>query len=91
MPPREWRFRIEDILDSIAKIKTYISAMSLEEFEQDSKTIDALVRNFEIIGEAAKHVPADIKKRYSEVPWREMQDFRNMAIHDYHGVNPDVV
>jgi len=91
MPPRDWRLRLEDILDAIAKIQTYIEGMSFEEFTADTKTLDAIIRNLTIIGEAARHVPAEIQERYRDVPWREMQGMRNIVVHEYHGVSPFII
>jgi uncharacterized protein with HEPN domain len=91
MPPRDWRLRIEDILEAIAKIRAYVQDMTFEDFEQDSKTMDAVVRNLTIIGEASRHVPIQIQERYPNVPWREMQGMRNVVVHEYHGVSPYII
>ena len=82
---------IEDILDSIAKINAYTKDMSFSEFKNDSKTQDAVVRNFEIIGEAARQIPPDIKKKNPKVPWKAMIGMRNKMIHEYAGVVLEVV
>ena len=58
--PRDWKFRIEDILDSIVRIQRYIKGMSFDQFSQDEKTIDAVLRNFGIIGEAVRNIPEEI-------------------------------
>jgi len=63
----------------------------LKKFEDDEKTIDSVLRNLEIIGEASKHVPREIKKRYSDLPWMEMYTMRNIVIHEYHGVNLKII
>jgi uncharacterized protein with HEPN domain len=60
VPPREWKLRIEDMLEAIGKIQDYVHGMTFETYRSDSKTMDAVARNFEIIGEAARHVPADV-------------------------------
>jgi uncharacterized protein with HEPN domain len=60
MPPRDWKMRIQDIRDSISKIERYVEGMNFEAFSASEITIDAVVRNMEIIGEAASHVPLDI-------------------------------
>jgi uncharacterized protein with HEPN domain len=60
VPRREWRLRIEDIIACIARVDPYTTGMTLEQFEQDEKTVDAVMRNFQIIGEAARHVPEEI-------------------------------
>jgi uncharacterized protein with HEPN domain len=91
MPPRDWRIRLEDILDAIDKIETYVVGMSFEEFSADTKTLDAVIRNLTIIGEAARNVPAEIQERYRDVPWREMQGMRNVVVHEYHGVSAFII
>jgi uncharacterized protein with HEPN domain len=60
--------------------------MGFEEFENDEKTIDAVIRNLIVIGEAARHVPDDISAKYPDLPWRLMGDMRNFAVHEYWGV-----
>ena len=65
--------------------------MKFDQFEEDDKTIDSVLRNLEIIGEASRHVPREIKKRYSELPWMEMYTMRNIVVHEYHGVNLKII
>ncbi len=65
--------------------------MSPEEFRADDKTVDAVVRNFGIIGEAARHVPADLRDRYPRVPWDEMRGMRNVVIYEYSAVSSAVI
>jgi len=91
MPSREWRLRIEDIIEAIEKIRTYTAEMSLEAFAADSKAVDAVIRNVEIIGEASRHLPRDICARFPEVPWDEMRGIRNVLIHEYFGIDVEVL
>ena len=91
MSPREWQFQVRDILDAIAKIERYTAAMSPSEFEADSRTLDAVVRNFIIIGEAAAHMSPEIVAKYPDIPWRLMGDMRNFAVHEYWGVDASVI
>jgi len=91
MPHRAWEFRVADIVDSIEKILSYTAGMSFEQFRKDSKTIDAVIRNFTIIGEAARHIPEDIVQSHPEIPWREMADLRNIIVHEYFGVNEKII
>ena len=91
MPHRGWEFRVADIVDSIEKILSYTAGMSFEQFRKDSKTIDAVIRNFTIIGEAARHIPDEIVQSHSEIPWREMADLRNIIVHEYSGVNEKII
>jgi uncharacterized protein with HEPN domain len=83
--------RIEDILDAISQVQDYTRAMTFDDFRQDRKTIDAVVRNITIIGEAAGNVPDDMADRHPEIPWRQMRDFRNVVVHVYFGVDLTVV
>lgn len=84
-PPRNWKIRITDILQCIAEIRRYTKGYSFDEFSSDEKTIDSVLRNLEIIGEAARSVPGEIRARHPELPWAEMLTMRNIVIHDYHG------
>lgn len=86
MSPRLWKHRITDIIDSIKKIHDYVNLMEFEDFRRDDKTIDAVIRNFIIIGEAAHHIPDEISAKYPDIPWRVMGDMRNFAVHEYWGV-----
>lgn len=91
MPSRNWKMRIGDILESISRIKKYTSGYSFNDFEEDEKTVDSVLRNLEIIGEASRHIPKNIKARYPELPWQEMNTMRNIVIHEYHGVNLRII
>jgi len=84
---RDYRLYLEDIFESIKKIKNYTKGMSFDEFAKDEKTIDAVVRNFEIIGEASKQLPREIKDKHSEIEWKATTDFRNVIIHEYFGID----
>ncbi len=86
MSHRLWIYRITDILDSIKKVLSYVEDMEFEDFQKDDKTIDAVIRNFIVIGEAARNVPDDIILKYPNIPWRLMGDMRNFAVHEYWGV-----
>ena len=88
---RNWKLRIQDILESIENIEEYVKGQTLEFFSQDKKTFDAVIRNFEIIGEASHHVPDVIRKTYPEVPWQILKDFRNKVAHEYFGVDRGIV
>lgn len=91
VPLRNWKMRITDILQCIAKIRRFTKGYSFDDFQGDDKTIDSVLRNLEIIGEAARHVPAEIRARYPELPWAEMLTMRNIVIHEYHGVNLSII
>jgi uncharacterized protein with HEPN domain len=86
MSPRLWKHRITDILEAIKKIQAYVEGMSFRQFQSDTKTVDAVIRNFIVIGEAARSVPEEITDKHPNLPWRLMADMRNFAIHEYWGV-----
>ncbi len=88
---REWLFRVDDILDALVRIQQYIHGFDLQKFESDQRTIDAVIRNLEIIGEAARHIPEFITSEYDDIPWRYMKDMRNILIHEYFGVHTEII
>lgn len=88
---RDYRLYIDDILEAIDKIENYIEELSFDEFGKDNKTIDAVIRNFEIIGEASKHIPEPVREKYPKIPWKEMAGMRDKLIHEYFGVKLEVV
>lgn len=88
---RDYSVYIDDILEAIEKIEKYAGEFSFDEFSKDWKTIDAVVRNLEIIGEVAKYVSKEIRERYPVVPWKEMAGMRDKLIHEYFGVDIEVV
>ncbi len=83
----EFRVYINDILEAIQKIDDYLAGLAFEEFLKDNKTIDAVIRNFAVIGEAAKHVPPAVKKKHPEIAWNRMAGMRDKVIHEYFGVD----
>ena len=82
---------IKDMLESAEKAIAFVGDMSYEEFSEDDKTTYAVVRAIEIIGEAAKKVPKDLRDSYPEIPWREITGTRDKLVHEYFGVNLAVV
>lgn len=91
MPERPAELYLQDILDAIASIEAYVRGYSYEDFFEDRKTADAVVRNLEIIGEAAGNMPRDVTGRYPEVPWAKMVGMRNKVIHEYAGVDLSIL
>ncbi|MGR3309808.1 MAG: HepT-like ribonuclease domain-containing protein [Candidatus Brocadiales bacterium] len=86
---RDYRLYLDDILEAIEKIEKYTEGLNINVFRKDDKTVDAVIRNFTIIGEAAKHIPEDIRKRSPEIPWKMMAGMRDKLIHEYFGVKFD--
>jgi len=82
---------LEDIQLSMKRIAEYIDGYSFSDFKKDYKTVDAVIRNFEIIGEASKNVPDSVKDRYDNVPWPEMYYLRNKVSHEYFGVDYEII
>jgi len=82
---------LEDILEACRRIAHYIAGLTYDDFLGDEKTQDAVVRNLEIIGEATKSLPTELRKSHPSVPWREMARMRDRLIHHYFGVNVDIV
>ena len=91
MSPREWKFRIEDIDEALNRIFEYVDGLDYDTWKTDRKTIDAVIRNIEVIGEAASHVPENIQEVYAEIPWYQMKGMRNVLIHEYFGVDLKVL
>lgn len=88
---RDYRDYLQDIIDSINDIESFIRDMGFEEFKTDRKTINAVVRSIEIIGEAAKRVPSALRGKYKMIPWKEMTGMRDKLIHAYFGVDTEIL
>ena len=82
---------LSDIREALQRITSYITGMTYESFVADPKTQDAVIRNLEILGEAAKNLSEDFRARYAAVPWRSIAGARDRLIHHYFGTNLDIV
>lgn len=83
--------RVEDMLEAIERIDSYVDGMSIQQFVADGRTQDAVVRNLEILGEASKRIPFAIIRRHPEMPWSRIADMRNILVHEYHSVDPEII
>jgi uncharacterized protein with HEPN domain len=91
LPPREWRLRVEDILEAIARIERYTQGLTFEQFQADQKTADAVIRNLEVIGEAVRHLAGQRDSLPIYIPWADIAGMRNVLIHAYFGVDLKII
>ncbi|MGA2385410.1 MAG: DUF86 domain-containing protein [Candidatus Bathyarchaeia archaeon] len=91
MKIRDYRDYLQDILDAIDDIECFVGKMTYEEFAKDRKTMNAVVRSIEIIGEASKNIPERIKTKYKELPWKQMAGMRDKLIHAYFGLDVETL
>jgi len=88
---RDYRLYLKDIMTVIESIEAFIAGMDFEAFRADDKTASAVVRKLEILGEAAKRVPEEVRRKYPQVPWKEMAGMRDRLIHFYFGADYQLV
>jgi uncharacterized protein with HEPN domain len=91
MKKRDYTDYVEDIVTAIADIEQFVGGMGFEEFSKDKKTVFAVVRAIEIIGEAARQIPESLKNKHTKVPWKEMAGIRNKIAHEYFGFDVEVI
>lgn len=89
--PRDYRLYLDDILEAIGNVREYVTGLDYEGFARDKKTRDAVVRNLEIIGEAAGRLPESLRSASPEIEWRKIMSLRNILAHEYFGVSLPVV
>ena len=88
---RDYRVYLRDILQALRNTQKFVGRMSYEKFIADRKTISAVIRELEIVGEAAKQIPASVRKKYPQIPWSDMAGMRDKLIHFYFGVDMEIV
>lgn len=88
---RDWKLYIEDILESINLIEEYTKNYTFDDFVKDRKTIDAVLRNLEIISEASKYLPSEIKNKNIDIDWIGIQGLRNRITHEYFGLSYQII
>ena len=88
---RSVKLYIKDIIQNMLDAEEFIQGLSYETFISDKKTFNAVVRSLEVIGEAVKNIPEEVRTRYSDIPWKEMAGMRDKLIHFYFGVDPEAV
>lgn len=91
MSSRGVRLYIADIIEAIERIQHYTRGTSAQDFVRDGKTVDAVLRNISVIGEAAANLPEELKVAHPEIPWKEMIGMRNKVIHEYFGVDGEIL
>jgi len=91
MVVRSYKDYLQDILDAMNKAQSFVSGMGHEAFKDDDKTAYAVIRALEVIGEATKHVPDNLRQKYPSVPWQDMAGMRDVLIHAYFGVDIETV
>jgi len=91
MPKRSTYLLLNDMIESAEKIFKYTENMTFEQFEADEKTIDAVVRNFEIIGEAANRLDEEFRETHTDIDWINIRGFRNRIVHHYFGIDNSIV
>jgi len=82
---------VEDILSAMNKIEHYIKGLTYKKFVKNDMVVDAVIRKLEVIGEASKNIPEDIKKQYPEIPWKRIIGLRNIAVLEYFGIDLSII
>ena len=88
---REWEDYLADIIQSMNEVEEFTRGLTYESFMKDSKTINAVIRSLEVMGEASKRIPDEVRAKHSEIPWKRMAGMRDKLIHEYTGVDLETV
>ena len=89
--PRDYRVYLDDILEAVSRIQAYTAGLTHARFSGDLKTLDAVIRNLEIIGEAIKKIPYEIPAKYPDVEWKKIAGLRDILIHEYFGIDTEII
>jgi uncharacterized protein with HEPN domain len=88
---REWEDYLADIIQSMNEVEEFTRGLTYESFMKDRKTINAVIRSLEVMGEASKRIPDEVRAKHSEIPWKRMAGMRDKLIHEYAGVDLETV
>jgi len=88
---RTYKDYVLDVLSSIREIEEFIKDMSFNDFIKDRKTVNAVIRSLEVMGEAVKKIPQEIRDKYPKIPWKYIAGMRDKLIHEYHGVDLEII
>ncbi|MEO5356998.1 MAG: DUF86 domain-containing protein [Nitrospirae bacterium YQR-1] len=88
---RKLHFYVNDIIAAMNAIENFVDEAGYDDFINDDRTVSAVIRKLEIIGEAVKHIPDEIRKEYEDIPWKEMAGLRDKLIHFYFGIQPTLI
>jgi uncharacterized protein with HEPN domain len=89
--PRDYKFFLDDILESIIKIEGYKKGISFSHLTENQLILDAILYNLQVIGEAAKHIPEDVRNKYTDVEWRKIAGLRDIVAHEYFGISLEII
>jgi uncharacterized protein with HEPN domain len=88
---RDYKLYLDDILEATKRIEKYTKELTLEKFKKDNLIIDGVVRNLEIIGEAVKNIPTNVKDKHPDIEWKKIAGLRDILAHEYFGIDVDIL